>query len=626
MLQVLSSLSRLARLLSIALWVATVPVLALAQEDPPGRVGRLAQAEGTVWIYDADAAEWITVLPNRPLTSGDSLATDRGGRATVRFGSTALRIDAQTQIEFVQIDDHVMRIRLHAGSVAVRIVSPQAADELAVVTAEGRFSPRGPGHFRIDRRDDASAATVWQGALRFEADDSVLDIAQGQRGELWREAGRTHYTWREAEQDAFASWAAEEDRRDALGAPRYVSPEMTGSEDLARYGYWVEHSDYGAIWLPYSVPVGWAPYRFGHWVWISPWGWTWIDDAPWGFAPFHYGRWVYYRGGWGWTPGAYVAYPVYAPALVAWIGGPSFGVSVHIGDRHPPVGWFPLAPREIYVPPYRVSPIYRRNVNVTHAPHLDPADITTPARAAEFNRYANRNVPGALTLVPGDVLLRRQPVAPAARRLGGDRFVNEARRASPRIEAPITPPPRAAVPMSSPRAATPPPGVRARPDRGNGIGEQRPGLPERRGAVIAPGQPGAPAVPVQPARRGPSAAQPVMPRADNVRPPHPVEPVAPAVRPTPPQARPVRPAMPEVAPTPPQAQPVRPVPRAVTPAPPQARPAEPVRPAPPPSVRARPDQGAPTPRAEPRERVDRRADDRPADDRPYSPRRRDDPR
>jgi hypothetical protein len=495
-----------------------------------------------------------------------------------------------------------------------------------VVTAEGRFSPRGPGHFRIDRTDDTSAGTVWQGALRFEADDSALDIAPGQRGELWREAGRTHYTWREAEQDAFAAWVAEEDRRDARSAPRYVSPEMTGSEDLGRYGYWVEHSDYGAIWLPYSVPSGWAPYRFGHWVWIAPWGWTWIDDAPWGFAPFHYGRWVWYRGAWGWTPGAYVAYPVYAPALVAWIGGPAFGVSVHIGQRHPPVGWFPLAPREIYVPPYRVSPIYRRNVNVTHAPHLDPADITTPARAAEFNRYANRNVPGALTLVPGDVLLRRQPVAPAAGQLGGDRFVNEARRASPRIDAPITPPPRAAAPLSSPRAATPPPGARARSDRGDGIGERRPGLPERRGAATVPGEPSAPVAPVQPGRRFPSAAQPATPRADSVRPPRPVEPVAPTVRPAPPQARPVRPVTPEVTPTPRQARPVRPSPPAATPAPPQVRPAEPVRPTPPPSVRARPDQGSPTPRAEPRERVDRRADDRQADDRPYSPRRRDDPR
>ena len=51
--------------------------------------------------------------------------------------------------------------------------------------------------------------------------------------------------------------------------------------------------EYGTVWFPHVTIVGWAPYRYGHWAWISPWGWTWVDDAPWGFAPFHYGRWVF---------------------------------------------------------------------------------------------------------------------------------------------------------------------------------------------------------------------------------------------------------------------------------------------------------------------------------------------
>ena len=49
------------------------------------------------------------------------------------------------------------------------------------------------------------------------------------------------------------------------------------------------------MWMPNGVAADWAPYRYGHWVWISPWGWTWVDDASWGFAPFHYGRWVQCR-------------------------------------------------------------------------------------------------------------------------------------------------------------------------------------------------------------------------------------------------------------------------------------------------------------------------------------------
>ncbi len=83
--------------------------------------------------------------------------------------------------------------------------------------------------------------------------------------------------------------------------------------------------------------------------------------------PFHYGRWVYQRNVWCWAPGRWVARPVYAPALVAWVGVPGASVSIGIGAA---VGWFPLAPREVFVPGYRTTPRYVRNVNVTHVTNI----------------------------------------------------------------------------------------------------------------------------------------------------------------------------------------------------------------------------------------------------------------
>ena len=114
---------------------------------------------------------------------------------------------------------------------------------------------------------------------------------------------------------------------------RYVAPGVIGYQDLDYYGRWQVVPTYGAIWVPTSVPAGWAPYRYGHWVWVAPWGWTWVDDAPWGFAPFHYGRWVSYGGYWGWAPGpSYVGWrPYYAPALVGWVGGAGWGFGVSFG-------------------------------------------------------------------------------------------------------------------------------------------------------------------------------------------------------------------------------------------------------------------------------------------------------
>ena len=126
---------------------------------------------------------------------------------------------------------------------------------------------------------------------------------------------------------------------------------MTGVEPLLETGEWAQVPDYGQVWYP-PVAAGWVPYRSGHWAWASPWGWTWVDAAPWGFAPFHYGRWVEAGGRWGWIPagagGGEYGRPVYAPALVNWVGvaaGAAVGLAAGLAIGAA-VGWIPLGPRE----------------------------------------------------------------------------------------------------------------------------------------------------------------------------------------------------------------------------------------------------------------------------------------
>src|SRR5207245_173363 len=114
--------------------------------------------------------------------------------------------------------------------------------------------------------------------------------------------------------DAFDSWCEQRDTHESRSqSARYLPPTVIGSEDLDDNGVWDETPEYGAVWYPREVEAGWAPYHNGHWAWIEPWGWTWVDDAPWGFAPFHYGRWIYGHDRWGWAPG---------PIAVRGYGGP----------------------------------------------------------------------------------------------------------------------------------------------------------------------------------------------------------------------------------------------------------------------------------------------------------------
>ena len=155
------------------------------------------------------------------------------------------------------------------------------------------------------------------------------------------------------------------------------------------------------------VFTDWAPYRYGRWIWVTPWGWTWVDDAPWGYAPFHYGRWTYLRQHWCWIPGPRHIHATYAPALVAWVGPPSFGVQFR------DVGWFPLGPREIYIPARRSSWRYFNSVNAWNSMDNMALSNAYNGRNQNFN-YRNRAAPHAVTVIDHDAFV-------SARRTHGQR-------------------------------------------------------------------------------------------------------------------------------------------------------------------------------------------------------------
>jgi hypothetical protein len=459
---------------SLVLVAAGFPGHAGAQDadvDPPARVGRLSALNGQVWLYIPGTGEWASAGLNHPLTSGDRVATDPGARAEFEVGSTTVRIDGSSEVELAGVDDEHLELVLLDGSAIADVRDASVAGPLDWTTDEGRFVTLRDGSYRLDRSDGKSRLTVYSGQARYEGPNSALAVDAGQRAEFWIDSGGVaQYSLLAPVNDAFLAWSRARDRRGNV-AERYVSPEMTGAADLDEYGRWEQSPDDGPVWIPTTVAVDWAPYSQGHWTWVRPWGWTWVDDAPWGFAPFHYGRWVYFRSRWCWTPGARVVRPVYAPALVAWVGGPGGGVSVSVGTG-PAVGWLPLAPREVYVPGYRVSPRYARDLNI--------ADVANAARIVRvFNNpraprvFENRHHPRAITVVPANVMTERRPVAPAAVPFRQAPWVREIANDRGRI-APVLAPSVSLPPMPArrpdPRAIQPPPGVRA--DDG---GRRRPG-------------------------------------------------------------------------------------------------------------------------------------------------------
>jgi FecR protein len=384
------------------------------QADPPSRVARLNYSSGAVSFQPGGEGDWVTAVQNRPLTTGDNLWADKNSRAELHIGSTAIRMDSETSLTFLDLDDHTTQLRLSLGALLLRVRHLDDGDLLEVDTPNLAFTVQSVGEYRIDVNSDGNQTitTVWHGRGEATGGGYSYTVLAGQDATFTGTDQLDHEIAQLPRSDDFDDWAFQRDmQEDHADSSNYISAEMTGYEDLDGYGHWHYAPDYGPVWTPVGIAPGWAPYRFGHWIWVAPWGWTWVEDEPWGFAPFHYGRWAFVESSWCWVPGPVYVRPVYAPALVAFVGGGGFHLSIGVGEG---VAWFPLGPREVYVPPYRVSRVYVNNINITNT-RVNVTQVTNVYNNYSANRvtnvtYVNQRVNNAVTVVSHDTFVNARPV------------------------------------------------------------------------------------------------------------------------------------------------------------------------------------------------------------------------
>jgi hypothetical protein len=560
--------------------------LVAEDHDPPGRVARLSYSVGSVSFQPGGEGDWVQAVQNRPMSTGDNLWADKDSRAELQTGSTSIRLDSESSLTLLELDDHVTQLKLSQGSIIIRVRHLDDEDRYEVDTPNLAFEIQRTGEYRIDVNADGSEtdATVFRGRGEATGGGASYVVVADQRARFTGTDELTHDIDQLPARDDFDEFAFSRDQReDHAETSNYISPEMTGAEDLDQYGHWSYAAEYGPVWRPAGVAVGWAPYRNGHWVWVEPWGWTWVEDEPWGFAPFHYGRWAYVEDSWCWVPGPVYVRPVYAPALVAFVGGGGFSVAVGIGAG---VAWFPLAPREVFVPWYRTTPAYVNNVNITNT-RVNVTQVTNVYNTTIINNnttnitrvnYVNQHVTNAVTAVSHETFVNARPVANNIVRVD-QRQIAEAPVVHRIAEQPV----RASVMgVGRPTTAVPPAMAVNRKVVATRVPTPpRPSLEQRQGAVPeravpnvrteTPGQP-PPAARVE-NRPGQPVAQPNVPRpgqpAGVQRPPTAVAPQT-ATRPEPPTMGTRAPQEP-VRPTESVRMPERAVPR------PLVRPAPPVQ-------------------------------------------------
>ena len=518
-------LARIFALFTVALVTVSAPAWSQPADtgepaDPPDRVGRLSVVEGTVQQRSADDQQWAPASANYPVTDGFAVAT-QNGRAEIEVGSLALRVGANSEVDVNTLTDTAAVVTLAQGELNLRLGHLSSEGHIQVVTPRGVVDVVAAGqyHFDAGTTDAPTAAGVFKGKAQIERDNGAIDVKPGQVVLISGDASSgAQISTAQLGTDDLDTWALSRDYQAqhppsaaAAAPPPPLSPDMTGAAELTDYGTWSSDPDYGAVWYPASVPAGWAPYAYGHWAWVSPWGWTWIDDQPWGFAPFHYGRWAYRPRGWCWVPGVAVAHPVYAPALVAFIGSP--GGSLFIGAGIAGVAWFPLAPHEVFVPAYRTSVAYVRNVNATsvnvtniHITRVNNRVVVNSSSGSVVSSFANRRF---ATAVPNSAFGSARPVHQAAVAVPASLTSGS---------QPVTHAPDVAAP---PHAARPQPATPSRGTQSQSTSVSRTSNPVHMFPTLPPGRSGAPAPtnasvnPTPQTRRAPQALPTLPPSHGN---------------------------------------------------------------------------------------------------------------
>ncbi|GAB2598223.1 hypothetical protein GCM10027034_34240 [Ramlibacter solisilvae] len=398
--------------------LVTVGGSAMAQVEPPARVARLNHVEGRVMFAPAGAAEWGAAEPNRPLVRGDRLWAEQGTRAEIQVGSAVLRIDGGTRLEVRALADDTAQLGVTEGSVQLRVRSLPEGENFEIDTPQLAYRVAYPGEARIDvdRAQGRTRVTVSSGAgAVFGERGQTLPLGGGQQL-TFSGRGLERVAQRQTRApDNFDRWVAERTRRDAQSlAARYLPRELVGYQSLDDNGQWGQDPAFGTVWFPNARADDWAPYRHGRWAWIAPWGWTWIDEAPWAFATSHYGRWALVGARWAWVPGRLPLRPAYAPALVAFVGDAG-AAALSLGGKAS-VAWFPLAPGEPWQPGGRSEGPYVGVVNLHTKPppangyaYQRRPEAVTAIAAADFTL----GKPRAGRLAVNDtVLARAQVVAP----------------------------------------------------------------------------------------------------------------------------------------------------------------------------------------------------------------------
>ncbi len=239
--------------MALALTLAASAIACAEDWDPPARVARLDFVEGSAALQPAGSAGWLEDVLNRPLGNGDKFMCDSGSRAEMHVGSTALRVGDETALQILNIGDRIIQVGLSSGSLSLRVRNLADGDTVEVDTPSLAVTVLAPGEYRIDvnAAGELVDVAVVSGYAQVTGQTQDFTLNARQQGEFSGSETLAVNFGDLAPADALDEWAESRDaREDNLLSANYVSPEMTGYEDLDDSGTWQELPEYGMVWQP----------------------------------------------------------------------------------------------------------------------------------------------------------------------------------------------------------------------------------------------------------------------------------------------------------------------------------------------------------------------------------------
>ncbi|MCU0238813.1 MAG: FecR domain-containing protein [Pyrinomonadaceae bacterium] len=328
-------------------------VFALENDDyvpeVTAKVARISFMRGEVQIRRADSQDWEKAVQNLPLVEGDQIATGENSRIEIQFDTKKfLRLDENSFLKIVTLRDEGKAVSLPQGTMSLRLLEFDKDIQYFEIDAPNTtISVQKYGLYRVDSGDSQNSvvrvAVTDDGQARVYSDNSGFTLRNGRSAKIYLD-GNNQGEWETSEAsryaDEFDSWVLDRDAKTAKRLQqahydKYYDRDMYGAEELNENGEWIYTKKYGYVWRPYKTATNiyrdWSPYRYGHWRYVAPFGWTWINDEPWGWATYHHGRWIYDNGEWCWTP-----YTYYRMRRSWWL--PSSVHIIYVGNN---ICWYP---------------------------------------------------------------------------------------------------------------------------------------------------------------------------------------------------------------------------------------------------------------------------------------------